>query len=224
VKLFDHLANVEARAQGFARAAGLTDHLTKLVALAARLHDIGKIDPRFQADLRGTNTLLSRDPALASLMQSNWTPLAKSKRIGFPRGTRATPEGFRHEALSVALATKYPEVIGLDEDDRDLVLWLIGTHHGHGRAFFPPCFDPQPARTSELSINDTILDVRADEAPLRLDQGWFERAARLSRRYGPWELARLEAILRLADHATSADEQDQLSPAANAVATVEEVV
>ena len=150
VKLFDHLANVEAKAQGFARSAGLDDRLTKLVALAARLHDLGKVDPRFQADLRGMNTLLSRDPALASLMQSNWAPLAKSKRIGFHRGPRATPKGFRHEALSVALAAKYPEVTALDEDDRDLVLWLIGTHHGHGRPFFPPCLDPQPATTSEV--------------------------------------------------------------------------
>jgi CRISPR-associated endonuclease/helicase Cas3 len=114
VKLVDHLANVEAKAQDFARAAGLGDRLTKLITLAARLHDLGKIDPRFQADLRGTNALLSRDPALASLMQSNWTPLAKSKRIGLHRGPRATPGGFRHEALSVALAAKYPEVTALD--------------------------------------------------------------------------------------------------------------
>jgi hypothetical protein len=68
-----------------------------------------------------------------------------------------------------------------------------------------------------------ILDVRADEAPLRLNQGWFERAARLRRRYGPWELARLEAILRLADHAATADEQDEIGPLAKAAATVEHV-
>ena len=109
MNLVDHLANVEAKARGFARAAGLDDRLTKLVTLAARLHDLGKVEARFQADLRGTNTLLLRDPALASLLQSNWAPLAKSKRIGFQRGPRATPEGFRHEALSVALAAKYPE-------------------------------------------------------------------------------------------------------------------
>jgi CRISPR-associated endonuclease/helicase Cas3 len=223
VKLSDHLANVEARALRFAKAAGLTDHLTRLVALAARLHDIGKVDPRFQADLRGANELLWRDPALASLMQSNWAPLAKSKRIDFYRGKRATPEGFRHEALSVALAAKHPEVIRLEEGDRDLLLWLIGTHHGHGRPFFPPCFDPQPSTTSELRFDNMILDVRADEAPLRLDQGWFERAARLRRLYGPWELARLEAILRLADHAASADEQDEIGRAVKAAATEEHV-
>jgi CRISPR-associated endonuclease/helicase Cas3 len=223
VGLVDHLANVESKAQSFARAAGLDDHLTKLVTLAARLHDLGKVDPRFQADLRGTNTLLARDPALASLLQSKWPPLAKSKRIGFVRGPRATPERFRHEALSVALAAKYPEVTVLDDDDRDLVLWLIGTHHGHGRPFFPPCFDPQPATIGEVRIDNLILRVRADEAPLRLDQGWFERAARLCQRYGPWELARLEAILRLADHAASAEEQDRQGLAAKSTATVEQV-
>jgi CRISPR-associated endonuclease/helicase Cas3 len=221
VNLVDHLGNVEAKAQRFARTAGLDDRLTKLVTLAARLHDLGKVDPRFQADLRGTNALLLRDPALSSLLQSNWAPLAKSKRMGFERGPRATPEGFRHEALSVALAAKYPEVTELDEDDRDLVLWLIGTHHGHGRPFFPPCLDPQPTTRSEVRYNDKILDARVNEAPLRLDQGWFERASLLRRRYGPWELPRLETILRLADHAASAEEQDRQGLAAKSAATVD---
>jgi CRISPR-associated endonuclease/helicase Cas3 len=181
----------------------------------------GRSTHDFQADLRGTNALLLRDPALASLLQSNWAPLAKSKGFGFPRGPRATPEGFRHEAMSLALAAKHPEVTAIDEDDRDLVLWLIGTHHGHGRPFFPPCFEPQPATISGVTIKSLSLEARADEVPLRLDQGWFERAARLRRRYGPWELARFEAILRLSDHAVSAEEQDQRVMVAKAAVTVE---
>jgi CRISPR-associated endonuclease/helicase Cas3 len=58
-----------------------------------------------------------------------------------------------------------------------------------------------------VSLSGAELSAIAGEAPLRLDQGWFERAERLRRAYGPWELARLEAILRLADHAASAEEQ-----------------
>jgi CRISPR-associated endonuclease/helicase Cas3 len=115
------------------------------------------------------------------------------------------PKFFRHEALSVAFATKHPTVIALDESDRDLVLWLVGTHHGYGRPFFPPCFD-QSTMESEERTGSVILSARADEAPLKLDQGWFERAVRVNQRYGPWELARLEAILRLADHGASAEE------------------
>jgi CRISPR-associated endonuclease/helicase Cas3 len=112
--------------------------------------------------------------------------------------------------LSVALAASHPAITKLDHDDRDLVLWLIGTHHGYGRPFFPPMIDD--GAHTEATVPDGIvgsaLHAQAGDAPLRLDQGWFERAGRLIRRFGPWELARLEAILRLADHAASAEEQD----------------
>jgi CRISPR-associated endonuclease/helicase Cas3 len=108
----------------------------------------------------------------------------------------------------VALAKNHPEVVALSEEERDLVLWLIGTHHGFGRPFFPPCDDPSPQVKAAVVVDDSVLSAMAQEAPLRLDQGWFELAERIRRRYGPWELARLEAILRLADHAASAEEQE----------------
>lgn len=134
--------------------------------------------------------------------------LAKSRRTrGVDRRVRATPAGFRHEALSVALAGKHPAVQSLSEPDQDLVLWLIGTHHGHGRPFFPPMADPAPETRAEIEISGKTVSAEAREAPLKLDEGWFERAERVVHRFGPWELARLEAILRLADHAASADEQ-----------------
>jgi CRISPR-associated endonuclease/helicase Cas3 len=120
------------------------------------------------------------------------------------------PENFRHEALSVALAASHPAIVKLNDDDRDLVLWLIGTHHGHGRPFFPPMAD-DAANTKVMvpeGVVGTALHALAGDVPIRVDQGWFERAERLVRRFGPWELARLEAILRLADHAASRAEQD----------------
>ncbi len=204
IDLIDHLDGVERRAREFAFRVGLDGPTTKVLALAGRLHDLGKSDPRFQADLYGAAGLFRL--GLAEFMIG---PLrAKSDRASFfRRGQRAVPENFRHEALSVPLAAKHLEVEALDENERDLLLWLIGTHHGYGRPFFPPCFDPEPATNAEVMIDGQSLAVTAAEAPLRLDQGWFERAERLRWRYGPWELARLEAILRLADHAASAEEQ-----------------
>jgi CRISPR-associated endonuclease/helicase Cas3 len=101
VRLADHLAHVEATARGFTRATGLDERLTELVALAARLHDLGKADPRFQADLYGKSALARMgftDISYGSL-------LAKSDRTGGIRSTpSAAPELFRHEALSVAFA------------------------------------------------------------------------------------------------------------------------
>jgi CRISPR-associated endonuclease/helicase Cas3 len=204
VTLADHLDHVGATARDFAHAAGLDARLVDLVTLAARLHDLGKADPRFQADLCGKSAL-----ARMGLLNIGPGPLlAKSDRTrGFHFGQRASPDRFRHEALSVVLAARHPAVLALDEDERDLVLWLIGTHHGYGRPFFPPSIDPQPTIRSEVMLDALKLTAEAREAPLKLDQGWFDRAARLNQRYGPWELARLEAMLRLADHVASAEEQ-----------------
>jgi CRISPR-associated endonuclease/helicase Cas3 len=137
--------------------------------------------------------------------------LAKGRQRGARRGPRAAPASFRHEALSAALAERHPEVAKLAEDERDLLLWLVGTHHGWGRPFFPPPQDGAGRTESRVLLDGIWLSVMADDAPLRLDQGWFERVERLRRSYGPWELARLEAVLRLADHAASAEEQEGAS-------------
>ena len=47
------------------------------------------------------------------------------------------------------------------------------------------------------------LEAPVNHGLTRLDSGWVERFEHLKRRYGPWELARMEAILRLADHRAS---------------------
>jgi CRISPR-associated endonuclease/helicase Cas3 len=215
VGLDAHLGHVEAKARGFAAQAGLPESLVAVVALAARMHDLGKADPRFQSDLRGASSLARQNPMLAAMLAARQGELlAKSVRARAGGGAGAAPEGFRHEALSVALAERHPDLAKLSEDERALLLWLVGTHHGWGRPFFPPPKDSAPETEAALPLDGAELAAQAGEAPLRLDQGWFERVERLRRTYGPWELARLEAILRLADHAASAEEQEGVAPSA----------
>ncbi len=87
-------------------------------------------------------------------------------------------------------------------------MWLIGTHHGFGRPFFPPRNDTRSDSKTFVTLHGIEVEADATEAPLMLDSGWFELMSRVLRRYGAWELARLEAILRLADHQASKCEAD----------------
>ncbi|GIW39498.1 MAG: hypothetical protein KatS3mg076_0075 [Candidatus Binatia bacterium] len=178
----------------------LPEHLGKAVCLAALWHDTGKTDPRFQLMLR------HGDEVAAALAE---VPIAKSASVPSSparrrviRDATGLPENFRHEMLSMELARRFAE-LPTDETLADLVLHLVASHHGHGRPFAPVCLDTSPpgihARFGEAEL---VLEatVRSDLAPPhRLDSGLLDRFWRMTRRYGWWGLAYLEAIVRLAD-------------------------
>jgi CRISPR-associated endonuclease/helicase Cas3 len=189
VSLCDHVAAVEATARAFARAAGLAPSRIGDIALAARWHDAGKADPRFQALLHGGDRLLAALTATQPLAKSAMPPDPEMARRA--RTAAGLPERWRHEAQSVTRAI----AAGMEAEsaDPDLVLWLIGTHHGHGRPLFP---HEDPRETPDAP------------GPQRIDfqfagRDWPQLFELLKERYGPWELARMEAVLRLADHRTS---------------------
>ncbi len=199
--LVGHCQAVADMACGFAQAAGLPVDMIADVTLAALLHDTGKADARFQAWLHYD------DPLGPDLSQPD-DILAKSGRP-IPRGIRTElPERWRHEALSVRLAEAAPRL--QDAHDPALVLWLIGTHHGHGRPLFPhqdPA-DARPRALPELPDLDVPAKLPPGHGPQSLGWNWHgldwaTLYARLKARYGTWELARLEAIVRLADHRAS---------------------
>ena len=205
ITLAAHSAGVRDFAREFATRAGLNTQLVECIALAGYVHDVGKAEPRFQAWLHGGDEISA----------AGLPPLAKSGgRFGTLVERRAArtragfPSGARHECWSVRLAENHPDLLSLTDDERDLVLWLVGTHHGWGRPLFPPITDPDPSGAVEFELNGEHLTAAVDHGLTCLDSGWIERFERLKHRFGPWELAHLEAILRLADHRRSEAEQE----------------
>ena len=157
VLLYDHLGAVGARAQYLAGAVGLPDDLQRALAHAGAAHDLGKLDPRWQAKLGGNAS----------------RPLAKGPRGDDP--WLALPRGWRHEMRSTVAG-----------GTTALVRHVIGSHHGHGRPWFP---------------------VSPDMGLWRQLGGWARQFQALQHVYGWWGLAYLEALVRLADWKISAEEQ-----------------
>jgi CRISPR-associated endonuclease/helicase Cas3 len=196
VSLESHLKGVAALAGRFAAGCALPD-LADVLECAGRFHDTGKADPRFQALLRGGN------PWARGELLAKSTDMPQG-RLGFIRARKAAgyPESGRHELLAVRLAESAPDLLPGNSEFRDLVLHLIESHHGHCRPFAPVVDDPKPVDVS-VDLNGSCLSARSDTGLERLDSGVSERFWRLTRRYGWWGLAWLEAIMRLADHRRS---------------------
>lgn len=203
VTLSEHSERVARKAVAFARHCGLAESLAACVERAARLHDVGKAEPRMQVLLHGG------DPFAAALAAE---PLAKSARAPRERAGRvlaaaltAFPRGLRHEFIAARLAERYPELLA-EVPDPELVIYLIGSHHGRGRPLPPMTTrDPSPT-TFELRWEGLRLEGSSAHGWDRLGSGWADGFWALARRYGYWGLAYLEAMVRLADHRASAEE------------------
>lgn len=192
VSLADHLEHVGKRAERYAKQLGIDERLAKALYFAGLMHDLGKIDPEFQRLLRGG------DPR-------GRTVIAKS-----PRRTRTVvatsfPRGGRHEMFSVALMTDDAlERLGVEPTERELVRYLVGTHHGYGRPFAPVVDDH---RRDDERARWTLKGV-VFEGPVKHNlespgSGVAERFWAIHESLGVFSTAWLEAILRLADHRES---------------------
>jgi CRISPR-associated endonuclease/helicase Cas3 len=163
-------------------SAHLAPEVRASLESAAKYHDWGKVDLRYQAWLRGGDTLAARYAP---------EPIAKSGRHRLPRQTSAgLPAGFRHESLSILFAEKG----GADE----LALHEVGAHHGECRPFAPAVMDAS-AGCVEYDGIEVCSAEQWDRAAHRLSSGVADRFWRLTREYGWWGLAYLDAIFRIAD-------------------------
>lgn len=172
--LGQHLASTEIYAQQFVTALRLVTPVAEAIVVAARFHDLGKSRRLWQ---RGIGNSEYEPNELT-------TAWAKS-------GTFRPPinQHYRHEFGSLSDITQQPEFNSLSEDSQDVVLHLVAAHHGRGRPHFPPeeSFDPER--------DDKSSDKIAADCPIRF--------GRLQRRYGRWQLAWLESLIRAADYLAS---------------------
>jgi CRISPR-associated endonuclease/helicase Cas3 len=205
IRLDDHTRHVREEVHRTADALPLND-LSGVYGMAADLHDLGKADERFQAMLRRTDRtdawlLTGMDSAL--LAKSDGMPQTPQQRKQ-ARERAGLPEGFRHEMLSVQIAS-HSQPVPTSHKHRNLILHLIAAHHGYARPFAPIVTDAEPPDVTVSAVSLTA-STRVQCPPHRLDSGIAERFWTLTRSYGWWGLAYLEAILRLADQQASADE------------------
>jgi CRISPR-associated endonuclease/helicase Cas3 len=204
VSLADHTRHVQ-KALALALQAVPTAVSNEVFDSAAERHDWGKADERFQAWLRDTgrtDNWLFAGAAPTLLAKSGRPPSITERKAARQRA--GLPDGFRHEMLSVQLAESAAIVATL-VPERDLILHLIAAHHGYARPFAPAAVDDDPPDVAVYGVG-LSAHLRREMPPHRLDSGIADRFWSLTRRFGWWGLAYLEALLRLADQRASARE------------------
>ncbi|GAB4120659.1 MAG: hypothetical protein Tsb0027_16310 [Wenzhouxiangellaceae bacterium] len=207
VALAEHLGHVAQHAADLCTKLGETAHSAPIVR-AGRWHDLGKAHPVFQQSMYRCKHEIGEQL------------LAKSDCGGRMRHARPY---FRHELASMLAWLQQHE----GEADADLVAYLIASHHGKVRM----SLRAMPTETAEINIkrfargvweSDILpaLDFDGEhsrETTLKLalmeigegEQGpsWTERTLNLLDQHGPFQLAWLETLVRLADWRASAEEQ-----------------
>ncbi|MCW2915906.1 MAG: hypothetical protein JWN52_3974 [Actinomycetia bacterium] len=204
VSLDQHLMETEDEARRLIDALpGLSEKQQEAVTRAARYHDLGKCHEVFQEMLRAGGG----DPPEGLL--------AKSKA---PHNTgRSSRAYFRHELVSALMLLHSDHWLG-DRADHVLVTYLVAAHHGKVRISVRPQGEEAPM----------LLGVRDGDCtpPVELSTGerfpgrplqtaifepgtagsWTERALTLRDRHdlGPFRLAYLETLVRVADWRSSA--------------------
>jgi CRISPR-associated endonuclease/helicase Cas3 len=179
--------------------------------MAAYLHDVGKAHKIWQDALCA---LASAERKAEIDASRPWAKSAVTGALRFDGGV-----AFRHELASLLMLDGPLRELLASAPDPDLVRYLVLAHHGKLRV---QVRDPgdlavlMPGEASERkllglqegSIVDippllgqptTQLTVSLDQFRLGGDRSWTRTVLALRDRYGPFVLAYLEAVVRIAD-------------------------
>jgi CRISPR-associated endonuclease/helicase Cas3 len=209
VGLSDHLRHVRDEAKLLCKAFDVPSADAEAVITASLWHDLGKAHETFKLRCG----LADADEPLAKTPDYNW-------RMKCPPNRRY----FRHE-LASALAWLQR---GPQGEAHDLVAYLIAAHHGKVRMGLRALPDERGPRDEEkrfargvwdgdrlpsfavdnLAIPDTVVALDVMElGGGATGRSWATRTHGLLERYGPFRLAFLEALVRIADWRASEAEQ-----------------
>lgn len=217
VPLTAHLGHVAKEAEALCETLGVKGAERDAVVTAARWHDVGKAHAAFQ------RRLTTDDPEAFPRPEGL---LAKAR--AYDRTIRDKEEDrayFRHElASALAFLAHYGWA-----READLAAYLIAAHHGKVRLSLRALPKEQPApdgrrfargvwEGDNLPAVDlghcegwpggalvlSVMDLGRDD---ETGASWTERTRALLDRYGPFRLAWLETLVRLADWRASEAEQ-----------------
>jgi CRISPR-associated endonuclease/helicase Cas3 len=215
VRISRHSQEVAVEVRHLAQEFNLGEELAVALVTAAIWHDVGKSHPVFQnflAELPGyTPGLWAKSGMDVSGERPPSTAPKMARRF------------FRHElASALAWLQQVPDTI----PDKNLIAYLIASHHGKVRLTLRSLpgetkpGDPELPFACGVWQGDELPDVdlgnggHSEAIRLNLslmvlgagDQGasWVERTIILRDRFGPFRLAFLETVLRIADWRASA--------------------
>jgi CRISPR-associated endonuclease/helicase Cas3 len=216
VTISRHSQEVARECRRLAQEFSLDKELTEALVTAAVWHDVGKAHAVFQ-------NFLAQFPGYAPGL---WAKSGMDAPGTNPVTTaRPARRFFRHElASALAWLQQTPDTI----PDKDLIAYLIASHHGKVRLALRSL--PGESKPDNLDLPFACGVWQGDELPAvdlgngrhsealtlnlspmilgegNLNPSWGERAITLRDRLGPFRLSFLEMVLRVADWRASAAE------------------
>lgn len=213
VSLIDHSQDVAEEVDLLCQQLLTFDLPADLLVRAGRWHDAGKAHPVFQTVLTYNRPEQKGETLWA---KSNHDFKNPNDRYSMPADRR----GFRHELVSALLA--------LQSQEDFLLTYLVACHHGKVRMAIQPRPTEKPAGIerfalgvhhgdrvhNKLPVIDLGAGLKIESQTLSLTcmglgdskqgQSWTAQAIALLEEHGPFKLAFLETLIRLADWRGSA--------------------
>jgi len=214
ILLEDHLGNVAGAAKLLCDAVGEKENAHEVIR-AGRWHDVGKAHEVFQESMH-------------RCAEASAGILAKSNCSGQMKHSRPY---FRHELASALAWLAQQDDIDNPDSKIDLIAYLVAAHHGKVRMSLRampnekqpdntkrrfargvwegdklPALSFDGEQSGEVELKLALMEVGEGEQGL----SWTARTLALLEENGPFRLAWLETLVRLADWRASAQEQGGL--------------